>query len=72
MDDIRQGMILGANDYITKPFNIDLLIDSIESKPEKENRKYSEKEKLYKITYHKSFRMNFCPPQMGLLAFHPY
>jgi two-component system sensor histidine kinase/response regulator len=46
MDDIRQGMILGADDYITKPFNIDLLIDSIKSRLEKAaNRKYLEKEK---------------------------
>jgi two-component system sensor kinase len=45
-DNIRQGMILGADDYITKPFDIDLLINSIKSRLAKAaNRKYSEKEK---------------------------
>ena len=43
---IRKGMILGADDYITKPFDIDLLIKSIKSRLAKAaNRKYSEKEK---------------------------
>ncbi|MFT7604988.1 MAG: two-component system sensor histidine kinase/response regulator [Saprospiraceae bacterium] len=45
-DNIRKGMILGADDYITKPFDIDLLINSIKSRLAKAaNRKYSEKEK---------------------------
>jgi two-component system sensor histidine kinase/response regulator len=45
-DNIRQGMILGADDYITKPFDIDLLINSIKSRLAKAaNRKYSDKEK---------------------------
>ena len=45
-DNIRKGMILGADDYITKPFDIDLLINSIKSRLEKAaNRKSSEKEK---------------------------
>jgi two-component system sensor histidine kinase/response regulator len=38
-DNIRQGMILGADDYITKPFNVDLLINSINSRLEKERER---------------------------------
>jgi len=38
-DNIRQGMILGADDYITKPFNVDLLINSINSRLEKERKR---------------------------------
>jgi two-component system sensor histidine kinase/response regulator len=45
-EDVREGMILGADDYITKPFNIDLLITSIKSRLEKATKKKrSEKEK---------------------------
>jgi two-component system sensor histidine kinase/response regulator len=44
--DIRRGMILGADDYITKPFEIDLLINSIKIRLAKAaNRKSLEKEK---------------------------
>jgi DNA-binding response OmpR family regulator len=32
-DDIRKGMALGADDYITKPFGIDELIESITAFP---------------------------------------
>jgi two-component system sensor histidine kinase/response regulator len=43
----RKGMILGADDYITKPFDIDLLIKSIKSRLYKEKkRKKSENNKL--------------------------
>jgi two-component system sensor histidine kinase/response regulator len=42
----RQGMILGVDDYITKPFDIDLLINSIKIRLAKAaNRKSLEKEK---------------------------
>lgn len=34
-DNVREGMILGADDYITKPFNIDLLVSSIKRQLEK-------------------------------------
>jgi two-component system sensor histidine kinase/response regulator len=51
-DDIRQGMILGADDYITKPFDIDLLINSIKSRLEKvTKRERSEKEKRETLQY---------------------
>ncbi|MGK0308947.1 MAG: DNA-binding response OmpR family regulator, partial [Urechidicola sp.] len=35
----RQGMIMGADDYITKPFNIDLLIKSINTRLYKQERR---------------------------------
>jgi two-component system sensor histidine kinase/response regulator len=42
----RRGMILGVDDYITKPFDIDLLINSIKIRLAKAaNRKSLEKEK---------------------------
>ena len=52
VENMRQGMILGADDYITKPFNVDLLIKSIESRLFKEkNRKESEKKRLETLQY---------------------
>ena len=47
IENIREGMILGADDYIIKPFDIDLLIKSIKSRLNKESkRKQSEKNKI--------------------------
>jgi len=34
-DDIEEGMKVGAEDYITKPFNIDLLIKTIKNRLDK-------------------------------------
>ncbi len=50
-EDLRQGMILGADDYISKPFTIDELIDSVNTRLKKaeEFRKKSEA-KLEEIT----------------------
>lgn len=43
---VRQGMILGVDDYITKPLDIDLLIASINTRLKKAaDKKHSEKEK---------------------------
>ncbi len=36
--DLRKGMNLGADDYITKPFNLNELLQAIESKLKKKNR----------------------------------
>ena len=45
-ENVRQGMILGVDDYITKPLDIDLLIASIRTRLAKAaNRKRLEKEK---------------------------
>jgi two-component system sensor histidine kinase/response regulator len=51
-DNIRQGMILGVDDYITKPFSIDLLLDSIKTRLKKEElRKKGEAKKLQSLQY---------------------
>jgi two-component system sensor kinase len=56
VENVREGMILGADDYITKPFDIDLLIKSIKSRLYKEKkRKKSEKNKLETLQYNISF-----------------
>jgi len=52
----REGMILGADDYIAKPFDIDLLIRSIKSRLYKEKkRKQSENNKLETLQHNISF-----------------
>jgi two-component system sensor kinase len=52
----REGMILGADDYIAKPFDIDLLIKSVKSRLYKEKkRKQSENNKLETLQYNISF-----------------
>ena len=51
-DNIRQGMILGADDYITKPFTIDSLIKSINSRLEKEGVRQQEEAKKRKDLQH--------------------
>jgi two-component system, sensor histidine kinase and response regulator len=49
---VREGMILGADDYITKPFAIDLLIKSINSRLKKEaTRKKEESKKRKDLQY---------------------
>jgi two-component system sensor histidine kinase/response regulator len=52
IDNIRQGMILGADDYITKPFTIDLLIKSINSRLEKEEAREKEESKKLECLQH--------------------
>ena len=56
VENIREGMILGVDDYITKPFDIDMLIKSIKSRLYKEKiRKKHEKIKLETLQYNISF-----------------
>jgi len=51
-DNVREGMILGADDYITKPFNSDLLLKSIKIRLKKEKeRKLTEKQKFNELQY---------------------
>ncbi len=40
--DIREGMNLGADDYISKPFDFDEIIRSINKRLEKKNKKFNE------------------------------
>jgi two-component system sensor histidine kinase/response regulator len=52
VENIRKGMIMGADDYITKPFNVDLLVKSIEIRLLKEaKRKQSERGKIETLQY---------------------
>jgi two-component system, sensor histidine kinase and response regulator len=40
-DNIREGMLYGADDYITKPFHIEDLLKSVQLRLEKQERLYS-------------------------------
>jgi two-component system sensor histidine kinase/response regulator len=52
IENVREGMILGADDYIIKPFNVDLLVKSIKRRLFKEkNRGEFEKNKLETLQY---------------------
>ena len=56
VENIREGMILGVDDYITKPFDIDLLIKSVKSRLFREKkRKQSENNKLETLQHNISF-----------------
>jgi two-component system sensor histidine kinase/response regulator len=56
VENIREGMIMGADDYITKPFNVDLLINSIKSRLHREKkRKKTENNKIETLQYNISF-----------------
>ncbi|AFU70580.1 hybrid two-component sensor histidine kinase/response regulator [Psychroflexus torquis ATCC 700755] len=56
VENIREGMILGVDDYITKPFDIDLLIKSVKSRLFKEKkRKQFENNKLETLQHNISF-----------------
>jgi len=55
MDDFRKGMMLGADDYITKPYDVPELLDVIKRKLEKKERL---KNKLVNITKNESCKLN--------------
>ncbi|WP_027076655.1 hybrid sensor histidine kinase/response regulator [Maribacter antarcticus] len=68
----REGMILGADDYITKPFDVDLLIKSIETRLRKEKkRKQSEKNKFKTLQYNISCAIphELLTPLNGIIGF---
>jgi two-component system sensor histidine kinase/response regulator len=68
----RQGMIMGADDYITKPFNIDLLIKSINTRLYKqERRKQIESEKFKTLQYNISCAIphELLTPLNGIIGF---
>jgi two-component system sensor kinase len=44
-DDARQGMILGADDYINKPFSVDSLIDSLKSQLKKSGKRIEQEKR---------------------------
>ena len=71
-DNIRKGMILGADDYITKPFNVDLLINSISSRLEKEReRKKAEKgrNETLQLRISQAIPHELLTPLNGILGF---
>ena len=50
-ENAREGMILGADDYITKPLDIVLLTQSIKSRLYRENKRKQSKKKLETLQY---------------------
>ncbi|WP_296312064.1 hybrid sensor histidine kinase/response regulator [Winogradskyella sp. UBA3174] len=71
VENVREGMILGADDYITKPFDIDLLIRSIKSRLYKEKkRKQAENNKLENLQYNISFAIphELLTPLSGIIG----
>ncbi len=52
--DFRKGMEMGADDYITKPFNDTELLNAIERRLEKENRRKNEPKEIFPIDQNKN------------------
>ncbi|MGK0279636.1 MAG: two-component system sensor histidine kinase/response regulator [Litorivivens sp.] len=72
VENVREGMILGVDDYITKPFDIDLLIRSIKSRLYRaKKRKQSEKNKLETLQYNISMAIphELLTPLSGIIGF---
>lgn len=70
-DNVRQGMILGADDYITKPFDIQQVINSINSRLEKAaERKKSELKKRETLQYNisRAFPHELRTPLNGIIG----
>ena len=58
-DDIRAGMQLGADDYITKPFDYDELLSAINIRIEKQNRIHKSHEEKFFALVNSSFSGTF-------------
>jgi len=70
-ENIREGMILGADDYITKPFDLDLLVNSIKSRLAKDShrRKYEEdKRKSLQINISQAIPHELLTPLNGIIG----
>ena len=71
-ENVREGMILGADDYITKPFQSDLLIGSIKSRLKKEaDRKESLKQSFKTLQYNitSAIPHELLTPLNGIIGF---
>ncbi len=67
-EDVRAGMALGADDYITKPFKIQDVLDTINTRLEK--RKYqSEKITNFKEDFFHNTSHNFRTPLVSIIGF---
>lgn len=52
IEDVRQGMILGVDDYITKPFQVDSLVKSIKTQLKKEAERESSRKETLGVLQH--------------------
>ena len=71
-ENVRGGMILGADDYITKPFQSDLLVSSIKSRLKKEaDRKESLKQSFKTLQYNitSAIPHELLTPLNGIIGF---
>lgn len=74
-EDIRMGMNLGADDYITKPFDIQDLVNAVKSRISKQEKTLSTLNKRYddlKLSLHRTIPHEIRTPLNTILGYSEY